>query len=159
MEERDVAAVTLLLGAYLEGFKLAPNFTEEDVRHWLVHQEGVVSSYVIEDADGTVTDFFSFYTLPSTVIGNAEYSELKAAYMFYMVPGKHGVEEIMRQVLILAKSSGHDVVNALDLMEMQERDLFERLKFGPGDGTLHFYLFNWRVQDKLEPGDIGLVML
>jgi glycylpeptide N-tetradecanoyltransferase len=159
MEERDVAAVTSLLGGYLERFKLAPKFTEQDVSHWLVHQEGVVSSYVIEDGDGTVTDFFSFYTLPSTVIGNAEYSELKAAYMFYMVPGKHGVEDIMRQVLILAKSSGHDVVNALDLMEMNERDLFERLKFGPGDGTLHFYLFNWRVQDKLEPGDIGLVML
>ena len=160
MEDRDVRVVTSLLCGYLERFKLAPKFTEQDVRHWLVHQEGVVSSYVVEDEEGVVTDFFSFYSLPSTVIGNPEYNELKAAYMFYMVPGKHGLEDIMRQVLILAKSSGHDVVNALDLMEMNKRDLFERLKFGVGDGTLHFYLFNWRVHGgELEPSDIGLVML
>jgi len=30
-----------------------------------------------------VTDFSSFYSLPSTIINHPEHSELKAAYMFY----------------------------------------------------------------------------
>jgi len=159
MKPEDVDVVTSMLREYLVRFKLAPRLTEEDVRHWLVHQEGVVSSYVVEDPQTKeLTDFLSFYTLPSTVIGNPEYSEMKAAYMFYMVPGKHSVEELTRQLLILAKRSGHDVVNALDLLD-NTTEMFEKLKFGQGDGTLHYYLYNWRVGHELMPKEVGLIML
>ena len=159
MEARDVEVVTSMLRKYLGRFKLAPKLTEEDVRHWLIHQDGVISSYVLEDPQTKeVTDFVSFYTLPSTVIGNNEYDELKAAYMFYMVPGKHCVEELTRQALILAKRSQHDVVNGLEMME-NTRDMFEKLKFGVGDGQLHYYLYNWRVSEELQTQEVGLVML
>ena len=36
-------------------------------------------------ADGVLTDLLSFYTLPSSVIGNEKYDELKAAFMYYTV--------------------------------------------------------------------------
>ena len=36
-------------------------------------------------ADGVLTDLLSFYTLPSSVIGNDKYDELKAAFMYYTV--------------------------------------------------------------------------
>jgi len=75
-----------------------------------------------------------------------------------MVPGKHSVEELTRQLLILAKRSGHDVVNALDLLD-NTTEMFEKLKFGQGDGTLHYYLYNWRVGHELMPKDVGLIML
>ena len=32
-----------------------------------------------------LTDLLSFYTLPSSVIGNDKYDELKAAFMYYTV--------------------------------------------------------------------------
>jgi glycylpeptide N-tetradecanoyltransferase len=32
-----------------------------------------------------LTDLISFYTLPSSVIGNDKYDELKAAFMYYTV--------------------------------------------------------------------------
>lgn len=42
----------------------------------------------------------------------------------------------MKEALILAKQKDVDVVNALDLMENEE--FLKDLKFGPGDGTLHY---------------------
>ena len=39
--------------------------------------------------------------------------------------------------------SDHDVFNALDLME-NSKEFLEELKFGKGDGTLQYYLFNWK---------------
>ena len=36
-------------------------------------------------AGGVLTDLLSFYTLPSSVIGNDKYDELKAAFMYYTV--------------------------------------------------------------------------
>ena len=44
---------------------------------------------------------------------------------------------------MLAKGQGADVFNALEIMDCTKADL-EALKFEPGVGSLHYYLFNWR---------------
>ena len=44
----------------------------------------------------------SYYTLPSTVIGNAQYSTLKAAFMYYTVPAATPALQLMQDALILA---------------------------------------------------------
>lgn len=62
-----------------------------------------------------------------------------------------------------------DVFNALTL---QDNPLFlEQLKFGAGDGQLHFYLYNYRtapvpggvneknLPDEKNMGGVGIVML
>jgi glycylpeptide N-tetradecanoyltransferase len=36
--------------------------------------------------------------------------------------------------------------------------LLKELKFGPGDGHLQYYLYNWRCPE-MEPADVGLVLL
>lgn len=46
----------------------------------------------------------SYYTLPSTVIGNTQYSTLKAAFMYYTVPGSLPAEKLMNDALIIANS-------------------------------------------------------
>ena len=83
MVEADVLAVTKLLNEYLADgrAKFHPIFDEAEVHHWFLPREDVVYSYVVE-TDGNVTDVLSFYTLPSTVIGNPKHSSLKAAYSF-----------------------------------------------------------------------------
>lgn len=40
---------------------------------------------------------------------------------------------------------GADVFNALDITE--NKTIFEDLKFGIGDGNLHYYFFNWRCPE------------
>lgn len=56
---------------------------------------------------------------------------------------KTRLNELIHDALILAKRFKFDVFNALSLMD---NALFlEQQKFGAGDGQLHYYLFNYRL--------------
>lgn len=48
MTSGDVDAVHKLLANYLTKFKIAPVFSADEVAHFLVPREGVISSYVVE---------------------------------------------------------------------------------------------------------------
>ena len=54
------------LNKFLATFKLAPQLTPAEFRHWLIEKPGVVYSYVVEDPNepGRLTDLISFYALP-----------------------------------------------------------------------------------------------
>lgn len=75
----------------------------------------------------------------------------------------------MHDALILAKQANFHVFNALTLLD---NPLFlKEQKFEPGDGKLHYYLFNWRTAllpsgvnedmqvDSSRMGGVGVVML
>ncbi|KAG9441595.1 hypothetical protein H6P81_017449 [Aristolochia fimbriata] len=158
MELRDIPAVTRLLRNYLSQFGVAPDFDEDDVEHWLLPKENVVDSYLVESPDShEITDFCSFYTLPSTILGHQSYTLLKAAYSYYNVSTRTPLLQLMNDALIVAKQKDYDVFNALDVM--QNESFLKELKFGPGDGQLHYYLYNYRVRQALKPSELGLVLL
>ena len=161
MRDEDVPGVTVILNKYLRKFAVAPVFTEAEVRHHLSPRDGVVYSFVVEDEGkpGAVTDFVSFYSLPSTVIKNTMgHDTLRAAYSYYNVPGKTPLLDLMGDALILAKQRDFDVFNALDLMENEPEAILSALKFGIGDGNLQYYLYNWRLNEELPSSEIGLVL-
>jgi glycylpeptide N-tetradecanoyltransferase len=159
MEARDVPAVTALLGAYLRRFAYAPEMDAADVAHWLLPRDDVVYSYVIEPpGGGAITDFFSFYSLPSTVIHHPVHRVLRAAYCFYYAPGSLALPALLREALTCAAVAGFDVFNALDVME-NDPEVLKELRFGIGDGHLQFYVYNWRVNAALAPAQVGLVLL
>ncbi len=110
----------------------------------------------MQNEAGNVTDLCSFYHLPSSVIGNEKHDRLNAAYSYYNVASSITLENLMRDSLILARNTGADVFNALDLME--NKTILEPLKFGIGDGNLQYYLYNWRCP-AMESEDMGLVLL
>ncbi|XAR50079.1 Glycylpeptide N-tetradecanoyltransferase [Bertholletia excelsa] len=158
MEPHDVPAVTRLLRNYLGQFHVAPDFDENDVDHWLLPKENVVDSYLVDSPEThEITDFCSFYTLPSSILGNQNYSTLKAAYSYYNVSTKTPLIQLMNDALIVARQKDYDVFNALDVMENET--FLKELKFGPGDGKLHYYLYNYRVNHVLRPSELGLVLL
>ncbi|OIT29249.1 PREDICTED: glycylpeptide N-tetradecanoyltransferase 1-like [Nicotiana attenuata] len=158
MEPHDVPAVTRLLRNYLKQFAVAPDFDENDVEHWLLPKEDVVDSYLVESPEThEITDFCSFYTLPSSILGNQNYSTLKAAYSYYNVSTKTPWIQLMNDALIVAKQKDFDVFNALDVMHNET--FLKELKFGPGDGKLHYYLYNYRLKHVLRSSELGLVLL
>nr|KYP63635.1 Glycylpeptide N-tetradecanoyltransferase 1 [Cajanus cajan]KYP63636.1 Glycylpeptide N-tetradecanoyltransferase 1 [Cajanus cajan] len=158
MEIHDVPAVTRLIRNYLSHFVVAPDFDENDVEHWLLPRENVIDSYLVESPEThVVTDFCSFYTLPSSILGHQNYSTLKAAYSFYNVSTVTPLLQLMNDALIVAKQKDYDVFNALDVM--QNETFLRELKFGPGDGKLHYYLYNYRIRHALKPSELGLVLL
>jgi len=156
MEPRDVNRVVELITGYLKKFPLHPEFNADEVGHWMLPREGVIYSWVRESTSGEVTDVCSFYSLPSTILGNDKYNLLKAAYSYWNVATTVPLHELMYDALILAKSKDFDVFNALNVMENDQ--FLKELKFGIGDGFLQYYLYNWKCP-KIEPSGIGLVLL
>ena len=77
-----------------------------------------------------ITDFFTFYSLPSTVVRNAKHSLLEAAYLFYYATDiafesgaeedgrlKKRLQQLIGDALIIAAGANFDVFNALTLMD------------------------------------------
>ncbi|RMZ83015.1 hypothetical protein DV737_g1787, partial [Chaetothyriales sp. CBS 132003] len=181
----DVDAVHDLLSRYLKRMQLAQEFTRDEIEHWFFNKHSspddqVVWAFVVEE-EGRIIDFASFYSLESSVLGDAAklYDKIKAAYLFYyasetaFTDGGNGLKDRLQAVigdlLIEGKKAGFDVFNALTL---QDNPYFlEELKFGAGDGYLHYYLYNWRTSpisggtnsrnmpDESRRGGIGMVLL
>mmetsp|Transcript_115218 Transcript_115218/g.367614 ORF Transcript_115218/g.367614 Transcript_115218/m.367614 type:complete len:476 (+) Transcript_115218:181-1608(+) len=155
MEPKDVPRVSELVVGYLKKFSLHPELTPEEIAHWMLPREGVIYAYVRE-IGGEVTDVCSFYSLPSTILGNDKYNLLKAAYSYWNVATTVPLHELMYDALIFAKRHDFDVFNALNVMENDS--FLKELKFGIGDGFLQYYLYNWKCP-KIEPTGMGLVLL
>ncbi|KAF7792266.1 hypothetical protein EIP86_003302 [Pleurotus ostreatoroseus] len=150
MEERDVPEVADLYARYMKRFGMAIIMTEDEVRHhflsgrgegpnsidsWKTPRAGqCVWTYVMEDPHThKVTDFFSFFSLPSSIIDSPKHDVLKVAYLFYYAtevvfkPGaetdgslKERLMQLVSDALIIADQSGFDVFNALTLMDNAE---------------------------------------
>ncbi|GAA5938283.1 hypothetical protein JCM3775_002937 [Rhodotorula graminis] len=148
----------------------------------------VTWSYVVEDPEThRITDVFSFYHLPSTAIQASPPARVEAAYLYFYattaapscadlgdgsvaVPVRNWKDEtederkvlgdrlkaLMGDALTLVSRAGFDVLNTLTI---QDNSLFlEDLKFGKGDGFLHFYLYNYATKPVLggiDPSDGG----
>jgi glycylpeptide N-tetradecanoyltransferase len=173
MVEQDVASVHTLLNQYLSKFSMKVCFTVEEIRHWLLPRPNVINSYVIgppppsDDDDNDhdhdhpehrVTDLISFYHLPSSILHQPHDTKLYAAYSYYNVATSVPLHVLMKEALILAQREGHcDVYNALNLMDNAE--FLEDLKFGLGDGTLQYYIYNWACPNTIPSQQLGIVLL
>lgn len=78
------------------------------------------------------------------MLKNPNYSTINVAYSYYNVANTCDLQDLMNHALHIAKDKGYDVFNCLDVQE--NKPLLEALKFGVGDGSLHYYLYNWRVE-------------
>lgn len=142
---------------YLSKFDVSMSFSQEEAVHCLSPRKNVVYSYVVENPETKeITDFISFYALPSTVIGNEKHNKLNAAYSWYYFSEKTEIEDLFKDAIIMAKKEGFDVFNALNIMDNEEA--FETLRFGRGAGSLHYYLFNYRLPN-IEPEKIAMVLV
>jgi len=104
LKPEDTPAVFPLLTKYLEQFKLGPVFSEAEFHHYFTPQDKVVYSYVVEDpASKQITDFVSFYLLPSTVINHPVHKTLFVAYLYYYASTKTPLTELVRDTMIVAK--------------------------------------------------------
>lgn len=157
MERRDVKKVQSLLEEYLQNFDLSFHFNKDEVAHFMLPRDNVIYSYVVVDPDThEITDFISYYNLPSSILKHDKHKTLYAAFSYYMVPKKHSIEEIMKNALILARNDKFDVFNALDIMD--NKKVFEELRFGMGNGNLYYYLYNWNLS-KIDPKKVGIVLV
>ncbi|CRG95647.1 glycylpeptide N-tetradecanoyltransferase, putative [Plasmodium gallinaceum] len=155
MKKKDIDGLHNLLNNYLEQFKLHAVFSKEDIAHWFLPIDNVIYTYVNEE-NGEIKDLISFYSLPSQILGNEKYNILNAAYSFYNIATTTSIKNLMQDAIYLAKKNSFDVFNALEIMH--NKSIFEDLKFGEGDGSLKYYLYNWKCAS-FDPSNVGIVLL
>eukprot|EP00750_Incisomonas_marina_P032070 INCI881.1.p1 GENE.INCI881.1~~INCI881.1.p1 ORF type:complete len:496 (-),score=99.42 INCI881.1:156-1643(-) len=156
MLPKDVPQVHAMLMKKLATFKLYIRFSAEELAHWVLPRAGVVDSFVVQSPDGNVTDFCSYYFLPSSILKHQKHTKLNAVYSFYNVATSVSLEQLMTDCLIKARDCKTDVFNCLDLLDNSE--FLKPLKFGVGDGRLQYYLYNWKCP-QMKPSEIGIVLL
>ena len=156
MQEKDVDQVYVLLENFEKQFKVHGYYDKALVKHWFLPRKQVVYSYVRENKEKVITDFISFYSLPSSILQHENYKKLMAAYSFFNINTTLSVKEIMKCALILAKNEGFDVFNCLNIMHNEEA--FTDLLFGKGGGKLKYYFWNF-VCPYTEPKDLSLVLM
>jgi glycylpeptide N-tetradecanoyltransferase len=156
MEKKDVDGVYKLLKIYLEKFTIRAYYSKEEVAHWLLPRDKVVYSFVVEGDNGEITDFISFYSLPSSVLNHDVHKTLWAAYSFFNIATSVSYKELIKNALILAKNNGFDVYNALNIMD--NSSIFTELLFGQGDGSLKYYFYNYQCPT-VEPHQLSLVLM
>ncbi|KZT40840.1 Glycylpeptide N-tetradecanoyltransferase [Sistotremastrum suecicum HHB10207 ss-3] len=172
MDERDVPAVKELLTKYLTRFDMVPVFSKEEIHHTFVAGRGIgdrgengrrkdqsTCTYVVENPEThEITEFFSLYHIPSTVLDNEEDPEINVGYLSYYASTaafeedaegedgklKHRLTELIQDALVIAKQQNFDVMNALTLMD--NNSFLRDLKFTPGTGILSYYLYNWKTK-------------
>jgi glycylpeptide N-tetradecanoyltransferase len=105
MQAADVSACRQLLAAQLAGYDMVPVFrTDEEFAHWFLPRDGVVYSYVVEQpGTGRITDLASFYTLPSSVLGHAIHTTIRAAYLFYYAHTSTTLTNLVYDLLCVAQ--------------------------------------------------------
>jgi len=156
LEETDIPKCFEIFNTFMQKFDLSPNFSEAEFAHWVLPRDKILYSFVREE-NGQVVDFASFYSLPSSVLDNQRHSGIEVAYLFYYGASEGSMlESLMTGILWEAKQAGFDVFNALDIM--QNGSFLHALGFAPGDGTLHYYLYNWKT-GLLRPDQVGVAML
>ena len=156
MEKRDTKAVWQLLTEYLKRMDSSFLYNKEEVAHQMLPRENVMFSHVVENDEGEITDFISYYSLPSTVLKSSDYDKINACFAYYNVATSVDMTELMRNAVILAQIDGFDVYNCLNIMDNQE--VFEELKFGRGSGSLQYYFFNYAFGNT-KADKVGLVLV
>lgn len=78
---------------------------------------------------------------------------------YYSFSEQNSLLEIMKFAIWYAKEkAGFDVFNCLSIMDNAQ--FIQELKFGCGDGTLNFYLYNYKIKDMyLPPSLVGTVLV
>lgn len=159
MRQSDIQQVHSLLNSYLEKLKLYTVWDEKEIEHWLLPIPNVISTYVIEN-NGEIKGFFSYFHLNSTILKNKKYDKLYVAYSFYTVVSSDiKIEDLTIYALHCAYKDGCDVFNATTVMNNESFLKSKILKFGKGNGNLHYYLHDVTEQKNYKPNEIGVVML
>jgi glycylpeptide N-tetradecanoyltransferase len=120
-----------------------PIYSPDEFEH-VFYNNKFVTSYVMLDDDGDVVDFISYYKLQLSVLNNKRnqnYPILNCGYLFYYSSNLETVFNMVHNMLIVAKREGMDVFNAFDCME--NKLMFDSLKFEEGTGSLHYYMYNY----------------
>lgn len=145
MEEKHYESAHEVLSEYLQQYAVHQVFNLDEFIHHFANDENVVS-YVIENDNGEVEDFISYYKLRSKLLNHKKHKEVQEAYLYMYSSDKFPIDHLLNNIITIAQRDGVDVFNALTQMETKSQMLTEN-KFLEGTGNLNAYVYNWKLAD------------
>jgi len=84
---------------------------------------------------------------------------MNVAYLYYYAYTQNSLTEMMKYALHYAKEEGKfDVFNCLSIMDNAQ--FVGELKFGVGDGSLNFYMYNYALKEGfMKPNKVATVLV
>ena len=145
MTEHDIPRVTKMLREHLNQYKLSLDIDETYVKHWILPRKDTVYTYLNDEKD----QFATFYSLDYVHKPSGE--TIKQAYTFY------NVGNCLKDAIIMARNRGFDVYNCVNVGVDDEE--LRKHKFMEGTGHNHYYLWNWKMSEEIQPKNIGFVII
>lgn len=135
----DTIQVFALYNEKSEGYKIYEKMEIEEFKHNFTNRHNLFYTLVYEDG-GKITEFGSFYILDT--LCKESNARIKTAYLYYYY-SRSVSNDMIKDLVLYAKNSGCDMFNALNIMDNER--FFEELHFETGNGTLHYYFYNWKT--------------
>jgi glycylpeptide N-tetradecanoyltransferase len=135
-----VADAMNVLNKYFGKFTCHPVFTEDEFKHVFLNNEFVSSYVFLNETSNEVTDFASYYKLPTKSVDD-KYN-IECGYLYYYSSNVETIMTILNNILIIAKNDGMQTFNALNIMENNIN--LTDLKFEESNKEIYYYMYNYK---------------
>lgn len=152
INESDIDTCLIKLNNKLKNYKLAHIFDKKTFKHYFMSRDNVVYTYVVEN-NNEITDMISFFVVDNRVLNNKNYTNYKTGYLFYYFNESSNLTDLVNSCLYYAKYKNVDVFNTLNIFDTSS--ILKDCKFVNGDGSLNYYLFNYKC-NQLQNNEIGI---
>ena len=140
----DIDICMKKLNTKLFQYKLTHVFDKENFIHYFISKSNINYTWIIEQ-NNVITDMISFYIIDNIVQNNINYSEYKAAYLYYFFNDSLELAQLINIALFYAKEVKVDVFNILNMFNLNT--IITDCKFLEGNGYLNYYLYNYKCNE------------
>jgi glycylpeptide N-tetradecanoyltransferase len=148
----DINIAYDLLSSYVPKYKLYPIMSLEFFIKTFYNNNYVLCYLCYDDNDKPV-DVISYYVLPYKHIESE--TIVRAVSLYYYTNHSNNLETWIKNIMIIARNNGHQLFNALNIMETAK--VFEDLKFEEGTGILHYLVYKHKVNE-IKSDEIGKIL-
>jgi glycylpeptide N-tetradecanoyltransferase len=147
LEKRDVEGVLSLLNNQ-RLFNLNPEFSSDEFENRFLNYPNIVSSYVVQNSDGKITDFISYVKYQYRMLQpyNKYGSHLNIALLYCSCfSPEQPMTRILKDILNICKKDGIDMM--LSYNNMEHSSLMYENKFDVSDMIKFVTMANWNMPD------------
>ena len=123
-------------------YSISEILSKEEISHYFLPRNNIIYSYVLEDENKKIKDFFTFYGLSRTILNNnSKYKKINLAYSIINYNSSIPMKELLKSEIIIAKQNNFDALHCINCKEYS--DNFKDLLFTEKVGKIKYYFYNF----------------
>ena len=156
IKDTDIKECCNKLNDFLIKYKINRCFSYAQFKHhFICNNKNIIESYIIKK-DGKITDFISFYYLPSLILNNKKHKVLNKGYLYYYFNNDIKLVDLVIELIKIMKKKKIDVIDCINIMDYNT--VINELNFIQGTGTMDYYLYNWECEP-IKSYELGVFMV